>query len=402
MAENLSAQPLLDVAAVAAANGDARTAVRALCRALTLQEATLGPAHPEVATTLNNLAVAYEWLGQEADAEQCYRRSHDVACEAFPAGHPQLLTTRRNLDEFCRARGLAVDAPHSSKVAGQDALQKVPRSVPQDVRAAVHQAEARQPGRLRATAIPRVLPHEPPSDHVAPAQFAATGSQPLSQTVYPGRSARSWTPLRAGLAAAAVTLVAVSGAMMLRGSSLRVSSAPDVSPPASTVEVTASAPEVTPGEAFLDVSKKAETIREPGERVGTSAVRGRQAPPDGAASPSRRDAADTWDLKVVTARLCGELTRAHAQWTCRDPVEPIDRGRLYFYTRIASPDGAEIEHHWYRGDELVQRVPLRVAASRGAGYRTFSQQTIREGSGPWRVELRSADAVLQEEHFVVR
>jgi hypothetical protein len=78
-------------------------------------------------------------------------------------------------------------------------------------------------------------------------------------------------------------------------------------------------------------------------------------------------------------------------------------GPLVFYTRIKAAEPTTIEHRWYHDERLVQRVDLRVSANTGAGYRTFSRQTVTsDRTGNWRVELRSADgAVLSEQSFVV-
>jgi hypothetical protein len=76
---------------------------------------------------------------------------------------------------------------------------------------------------------------------------------------------------------------------------------------------------------------------------------------------------------------------------------------MYFYTRVASPRDTTIEHRWYRGDRLHQRVQLRIRPN-PSGYRTYSRTTINaDRSGTWRVELRSADGqLLQEETFTVK
>ena len=52
----------------------------------------------------------------------------------------------------------------------------------------------------------------------------------------------------------------------------------------------------------------------------------------------------------------------------------------------------------------VQTVQLRIQPNPGAGYRTYTRNTISsERVGDWRVELLSADgAVLHEERFTVR
>ena len=77
---------------------------------------------------------------------------------------------------------------------------------------------------------------------------------------------------------------------------------------------------------------------------------------------------------------------------------------MFFYTRVKSATATTIEHRWYQGDRLRQAMRLRIQANPGAGYRTYSRNTITsERAGNWRVELRSADgAVLHEERFTVQ
>jgi hypothetical protein len=69
-----------------------------------------------------------------------------------------------------------------------------------------------------------------------------------------------------------------------------------------------------------------------------------------------------------------------------------------------SATATTIEHRWYQGNRMRRVVQLRVEASPGTGYRTYSRNTISsERAGDWRVELRSADGtVLHEERFTVR
>jgi hypothetical protein len=77
---------------------------------------------------------------------------------------------------------------------------------------------------------------------------------------------------------------------------------------------------------------------------------------------------------------------------------------MFFSTQIRSATATTIEHRWYRGDRLRQAVQLRIQANPGAGYRTYSRNTINsESVGEWRVELRSSDGtVLHEVRFTVR
>ncbi len=56
-------------------NGEYAKATEVAKRALALAESELGPHHPEVGTTLNNLAGLYHYQGRTAEAEPLYKRS---------------------------------------------------------------------------------------------------------------------------------------------------------------------------------------------------------------------------------------------------------------------------------------------------------------------------------------
>lgn len=102
---------VLTAAETAAVAGDFKAAASELREALAIQEATLGPSHPDLADTLNNLGVASERAQQLDDAERYYRRALAVALAAFEPGHPFVATSRANLREFCEANGRPVDPP---------------------------------------------------------------------------------------------------------------------------------------------------------------------------------------------------------------------------------------------------------------------------------------------------
>jgi hypothetical protein len=76
---------------------------------------------------------------------------------------------------------------------------------------------------------------------------------------------------------------------------------------------------------------------------------------------------------------------------------------VVFYTRLKTPADTAVEHRWYRGDRLQQKMTLRIRANQGTGYRTFSRATVGAGNGgQWKVELRAMNgAVLHEERFTV-
>jgi hypothetical protein len=105
---------------------------------------------------------------------------------------------------------------------------------------------------------------------------------------------------------------------------------------------------------------------------------------------------------MAEAQLCRRLSTR--DWRCDPVISPVAPGRLFFYTRVKAAQNTTIEHRWYREDRLRQSVELRIRASPGSGYRTYTRQTVTaENAGNWRVELRTKDgSLLYEERFVVR
>jgi hypothetical protein len=102
---------LLDLAERAAAAGDLVSADELLRRVARLQEAELGPLHPDLADTLNNLAIVAEKTGRPEDAEAFYRRAVAIASSSLPPDDPRVAASRQNLEDFCRARGIPIDRP---------------------------------------------------------------------------------------------------------------------------------------------------------------------------------------------------------------------------------------------------------------------------------------------------
>ena len=78
---------LIDAAQHAAAAGDYDAAERLLRDAVATQEATLGSSHPDLATTLNNLAFVCERTGKVDEAESEAETDDDHA-----TGRPRLPT----------------------------------------------------------------------------------------------------------------------------------------------------------------------------------------------------------------------------------------------------------------------------------------------------------------------
>ena len=66
-------------------------------RSLKIRESKLGPDHPDVAQSLNNLATLYQDMGQYAKAEPLYQRSLKICESKLGPDHPDVATSLNNL-----------------------------------------------------------------------------------------------------------------------------------------------------------------------------------------------------------------------------------------------------------------------------------------------------------------
>jgi tetratricopeptide (TPR) repeat protein len=74
-------------------------------QALSVAEKALGPDHPDVATSLNNLALLYDTQGQYAKAEPLYKRALATYEQALGPDHSSVATSLNNLAELYRTQG---------------------------------------------------------------------------------------------------------------------------------------------------------------------------------------------------------------------------------------------------------------------------------------------------------
>jgi hypothetical protein len=109
MSEAQDARLVLDQAERAAIAGDLASADELLKSAARIQEAALGPLHPDLVSTLNNLGIVAEKTGRTGDAEAFYRRAAATASASLPSDHPIVADSRKTLEDFCRERGLPID-----------------------------------------------------------------------------------------------------------------------------------------------------------------------------------------------------------------------------------------------------------------------------------------------------
>ena len=96
--------------------------------ALAIAEKALGPEHPHVATSLNNLAELYRAQGKYAQAEPLYRQALAIVEKALGPEHPGIATMLENYARMLRvlnrhdeaekmeARAQAIRAKHAQEI----------------------------------------------------------------------------------------------------------------------------------------------------------------------------------------------------------------------------------------------------------------------------------------------
>jgi Tetratricopeptide repeat/Protein of unknown function (DUF2914) len=371
MSDTREVRSVINAAEQAAAAGDYASAEQLLHTAAQLQEASLGPLHPDLANTLNNLAVVCEITEKPADAERYYRRAYAIATAALEPDHPFVATSRKNLEDFCRTRGIAIDAPAASPVTPIERESPPPPPVvPPEPDTPARSQEIVGDHQVAPPVRHVDLPIERPTHDESRRVTSSIWSSPIAVTA---------------LVAGALVVALIATAIWR-----------DDSGPADV-----------PKEVATTTSEPAEVTQKPIETprptpASPPAAKPTPVPPAPVKSRATTAAASSPPV-VIAARLCKELSTG-SDWHCAPPGSPVDPGAVYFYSRIQSPTDTTIQHRWYHGARLLRTAELRIGANASDGYRTFSRTTVNSrGSAEWRVELRSKDgAMLHEERFVVR
>ena len=346
MAEPREAHSIIENAEQAATAGNYASAEDLLRQAAALQEQTLGPKHPDLANTLNNLGIVCERTDNPIDAEHYFRRAHAIATATLAPDHPFVATSRKNLHDFCAARGRPVELPPSPPEVA--AWLEAPRAAP-----------------------PREL--SPPAK---------------TQDVTPIARRRSLRPLTLGALSGVALLIAIlMMAWPWGGPAVETTSRPatEIAPASETPPPRPTTPPAEPIARPQPTAQPTPPTRSEADAASTIPTTAARS----AAMPT-----------VVTAQLCTTLRN----WRCEAADTQVRPGPMSFYTKVRSATATTIEHRWYQGDRVSRVVQLRIEANPGDGYRTYSRTTIgSERAGDWRVELRSADGtVLHEERFTVR
>jgi len=381
----------------AAGAGDFLTAEQYLSRAVELEEVSFGPMHAELASILNNLGVVYERLDRPDKAEACYRRAYAIAKASLPPGDPGIELSATNLREFCEARGI----PFEPSAFAQEAAADQPASA--------QSATAEKPAAEIAPALPPPSPLRAVHEPVVPVPKKAPMEPELPRDAVPVEAqepAALMAPRTLAISALVVVAVIV-GVIFVATRSSSPTSQPEPAPtPAAAARVQEPAPAPPPA-----VSTPAPA---PAPQDSTPAAAPPQPSPQAAAPPktapapappvARRQspAVSAVVPTLVSAQLCRSIQTA-GEWRCTPANGEVAPGSVVFYTRLKAPADTSVEHRWYRGDRLQQKMTLRIRANPGAGYRTYSRATVGAGlTGAWKVELRAMNGtVLHEEHFTV-
>jgi Tetratricopeptide repeat/Protein of unknown function (DUF2914) len=342
MLQPTDAGEILEAAERAAAAGDLAAAGELLRNAAHLQETTLGPLHPDLASTLNNLAIVSEKTGRQDDAEKLYRRATAIASRSLPADHPMVTESRQNLEDFCRSYGLPID-PTPVATTSPPKMTSLPDSQPSRASAAAGSAKTSPAG----PAVPPVL-HRPNS-------------------------------LRRG--AIGVTLLVMAVLMATRWTS-REGSAP-------SSESAAKAPAASRTPSTAPIEEQPPKAIPQGH--GRGVVNDRPSTP-AASAP----------ITLATAELCETFSTREDDWQCKRAGGSVAPGRIVMYTRVKSSRDNILVHRWFLDNALQQSVRLMTRANETAGYRTFSRQSVGPGQH-WRVEVLNAEGgLLHEQRFSVR
>ncbi len=79
-------------------------------RSLAIREKALGPEHPNVAQSLNNLALLYDAQGKYAEAEPLYKRALAIYEKVLGPEHPHVAASLNNLAELYRVQDKYAEA----------------------------------------------------------------------------------------------------------------------------------------------------------------------------------------------------------------------------------------------------------------------------------------------------
>ncbi len=380
MPELQTVPDLLSRAESAAAAGDLSSADELLRTIARIQEHELGSQHPDLANTLNNLAIVAEKTGRLDDAETFYRRAVAIASASLAPDDPMLAASRQNLEDFCRSQGIPIEKPAVT-------APPTDRTVPEPPAPALADAavDAKAPVVVTDRAAEPIAPVTAPAPDHRPLPPVVSKPKPSPE---PPRPSPSFAKVAIAIVVLVIAALFVMRPWSSRETPVSTPAAEPTTPPtaeASRAQAPESTPRSSPQPAVDPPKPPAPTP--PGDKPQAA----RPSPADAASAP----------VALVAAQLCRSLATS-GNWHCDPAGDSVAPGQLAFYTRVKSPRPTIVVHRWYRGTALRRSVELEIRANANEGYRTFSRQTVDAGE-EWRVEVRSASGeLLHEQRISVR
>src|SRR4029453_1904338 len=94
--------------------------------------------HPDLASTLNNLALVCERTNKVDEAERLYRRARAIAVASLSPGHPFIATSLKNLVDFCAAHEIPIWRPPAGRVEDETGSQEPEAEAQPEQKVAIH------------------------------------------------------------------------------------------------------------------------------------------------------------------------------------------------------------------------------------------------------------------------
>jgi hypothetical protein len=398
-------QSIIQAAEKAAAAGSFTSAEKLLREAARLQEASLGPRHPDLANTLNNLGIVCEMTCKYDDAEQYFRRAVSIARTSLPPEHPFVATSQNNLRDFCETRGKTVEPPAAAPPP--EPREDTPPAA--EVNATAAEPEPAAPEEIPAEAHPTPAPleNEPAVLEEVPAPLE-TATAALDAAPSSARDAVAATDEKPAAPHTAI-LPALEDPVLTSKKFFYRMALGALGPIAMLMVVLAvGLPRLGPQNWPRRHEMSARTRQ----------LRPRQSPP----RHNRSLRHSPWRHRSRLHRRSRLLKRPRqstppgpssservsAPRSMHGRADPADRpvppGPCSSNTQIKSPSATTIQHVGIRAITCAKAVDLRIEANQSAGTAQFSRYLMQLDSG-WQLESRGQKqdgALLDEERFEVR
>ena len=361
MSELQNVQHLLEEAKRAADAGDLAAADALLRNAARIQESELGPLHPELANTVNNLAMVAEMSGRLPDAEAYYRRASPSRRRRLRPDDPVLAVEPQEPRGFLPRTRAALRSPPAPAVT------------------------VTEPRNIRSN---QSRPITPSSRRNAFGTRSGGGCHRGCTDVHARvRHRRSLFQQDPGSRCVVCASAPCGARWQLRRSALLALSRPRCSSPAWSAREPQTSDRAVEPAAPHRPNQRRRPPPSPHRRRSNSQPRGSRITPDsGDAAPASREIGwrhDARDLATVPDSFLGQ------NWRCDPADQSVAPGPLVLYTRVKSSRDGVVIHQWYSGKHAAEiRSPAGPGQHHGRlshlqpADRESRRALARRGTGP--------------------